>query len=88
MEYKIHGSDGLLNYDLAEDEVAELEKTDWNSLISNLGLKIYERRKPRKFSHALVHKNFLVHSIGELIALCMLTSILNFSEFKVYVGSV
>lgn len=48
VEYKIHGSDGLLNYDLAEDEVAELEKTDWNSLISNLGLKIYERRKPHK----------------------------------------
>lgn len=50
MEYKLHGSDGLLNYSLTEDEAAELENIDWDSLNSKLGLKINDRRKPRKLT--------------------------------------
>lgn len=88
VEYKIYGSDGLFNYDFVEDEVVELEKMDWNLLIFNLGLKIYECWKFCKFSYVFVYKNFLVYLIGEFIVLCMFILIFNFFEFKVYVGFV
>lgn len=65
VEYKLHGSDGLLNYDLSEDEAAELKKTDWDSLISKLGLNTNElRRKPRKLAVSLSCKKVSVNCFG------------------------